>query len=246
MSKKIKDHLKKLQFKMLRTQQGIWYKKERVIIVFEGVDAAGKGGSILKITEAIDPRGVKVHPVGPPTDEEQGKHWLYRFWVNLPAKGMIAIFDRSWYGRVLVERVEKLTSKENWKRAFNEINQFEKLLTDDGVIIIKIFLKISKNEQLKRFEERLCDPYKQWKITKDDIRNREKWDEYIEAVNDMVRETSTSHASWNVIETDDKDEAREEVLKVVTLKLKFAEKWMEEKAHVLQKKELKKILDSLS
>lgn len=245
MSKK-DDELKKLQYKMLRAQQGIWFKKERVMIVFEGFDAAGKGGAIRKVTEPLDPRGVRVHPIGPPSAEDQGKHWFFRFWVRVPEQGMIAIFDRSWYGRVLVERVEKLINKETWKRAYKEINQFEKLMIDDGVTIIKIFLKISKKEQLKRFEERLNDPYKQWKISKDDIRNRENWNHYLEAIDDMVKETSTDICPWKVINTDDKDKARQEVLKTITSKLKFAEKWMEEKAHVGQKKELKLILDGLS
>lgn len=245
MSKK-DNVLQKLQLKMLRSQQGIWFKKERVIIVFEGFDAAGKGGAIRKITEPLDPRGFRVHPIGPPSSEDQGRHWLYRFWVRVPKQGMIAIYDRSWYGRVLVERVEKLINKEVWKRAYTEINQFEKLMLDDGVTMIKIFLKISKKEQLKRFEERLCDPNKQWKITKEDIRNREKWDNYIEAIDDMVKETSTEICPWHVVDTDDKDIAREEVLKIITGKLKFAEKWMEEKAHVLNKKDLKKTLASLS
>lgn len=245
MSKK-DNGLKKLQLRMLRSQQGVWFKKERVIMVFEGFDAAGKGGAIRKITEPLDPRGFRVHPIAAPSEEDQGKHWLFRFWTRLPAKGMIAIFDRSWYGRVLVERVEKLINKETWKRAYTEINQFEKLLIDDGVTIIKVFLKISKKEQLKRFEERLCDPYKQWKITKEDMRNREKWNHYIEAIDEMVKETSTEICPWHMVETDDKDEAREEVLKIITGKLKFAEKWMEERAHVLQKKDLKKILESLS
>lgn len=164
----------------------------------------------------------------------------------MPAKGLIAIFDRSWYGRVLVERVEKIISKETWKRAYTEINQFEKLLIDDGVTIIKIFLKISKAEQLKRFEQRLCDPYKQWKITKDDIRNRENWDKYILAVDDMIKETSSAICPWHVVESDDKDQAREDVLKIITSRLKFAQDWMEEQAHALEKKELKKILDRLS
>jgi polyphosphate kinase 2 (PPK2 family) len=245
MSKK-NNALQKLQLKMLRSQQGIWFKKERVIIVFEGSDAAGKGGAIRKITEPLDPRGFRVHPIGPPSVEDQGRHWLYRFWVRVPKQGMVAIFDRSWYGRVLVERVEKIINKEIWKRAYSEINQFEKLMIDDGVTIVKIFLKISKKEQLKRFEERLCDPYKQWKITKDDIRNRANWDTYLDAIEDMVKETSTDICPWNVVETDDKDQAREEVLKIVTGKLKFADKWMEEKATALQKKDLKKILGSLS
>lgn len=245
MSKK-DSSIKKLQLKMLRSQQGIFFKKERVIIVFEGFDAAGKGGAIRKITEPLDPRGFRVHPIGPPSPEDQGRHWLYRFWVRVPKQGMIAIFDRSWYGRVLVERVEKIINKEVYKRAYTEINQFEKMMIDDGVTMIKIFLKISKKEQLKRFEERLSDPYKQWKISKEDIKNRSKWDQYIEAIGDMVKETSTEICPWHVVETDDKDLAREEVLKIITGKCKFAENWMEEKAHVLRKKDLKKILDSLS
>lgn len=245
MSKK-DNSLKKLQLKMLRSQQGIYFKKERLIIVFEGFDAAGKGGAIRKITEPLDPRGFRVHPIGPPTPEDQGRHWLYRFWVRVPKLGMIAIFDRSWYGRVLVERVEKLITKEVYKRAYTEINQFEKLMIDDGVTMIKIFLKISKKEQLERFEERLSDPYKQWKISREDIKNRRKWDHYIEAVDDMVKETSTEICPWHVVETDDKDLAREEVLKIITGICKFAENWMEENVHVLHKKELKKILDSLS
>jgi polyphosphate kinase 2 (PPK2 family) len=237
--------LKKLQLKMLRIQQGVFHKKDRVIIAFEGVDAAGKGGAIIRMTENMDPRGVRVHPIGPPGAKEQGKHWLYRFWKKLPAKGMIAVFDRTWYGRVLVERVEKLTEKENWQRAYSEINQFEKLLIDDGVIIIKIFLKISKAEQLKRFEERLCDPYKQWKITKDDVRNRSKWDAYAKAVDDMIKETSSKHCEWYVVETDDKDEARERVLKIVTKELKKIEDWMEEHAHTIDNGDLKKVIASL-
>jgi AMP-polyphosphate phosphotransferase len=247
MAKDKNNKLKKLQLKMLRSQQGIWHKKERLMVVFEGFDAAGKGGSIRRVTENLDPRGVRVHPIGPPSAEDQGKHWLYRFWVNVPAKGMIAIFDRSWYGRVLVERVEKLTSKENWTRAYTEINQFEKLMIDDGVTIIKIFLKISKKEQLKRFEERLGNPYKQWKITKDDIRNRKRWDDYDQAVKEMIEKTSPEICPWHLVETDDKDIAREEVLKIITKELKFAEKWMEEKAHevLVHKKELMKSLKAL-
>lgn len=223
-----KDHLKELQLKMLRIQQGVWHRKERVIIVFEGMDAAGKGGAIRRLTEMLDPRGVRVHPIGPPTPEEQGKHWLYRFWRDLPDLGVIAIFDRSWYGRVLVERVDKLTPETHWKRAFDELNQFEKMLTSDGITLIKIFLDISKGEQLKRFEARLADPYKQWKITKADIDAREKWSGYQKAIKDMLKKCD--EVPWHVIDADDKDEARIEVLKVVTRELKSYQDWMEKKA----------------
>lgn len=243
----MKDHsLKKLQLKMLRIQQGIFHKKERLILAFEGFDAAGKGGVIRRITEPLDPRGFRVHPIGAPSDAEQGRHYLYRFWRKIPRKGMIAIFDRTWYGRVLVERVEKLIPKDRWKMAYSEINHFEKLLSDDGVVILKFFLKISKDEQLKRFEERLKDPYKQWKITKDDIRNRSNWDKYIEAVDDMVLQTNTDHCPWHVIETDDKDEAREMILKIITQHCSNYGKWMDEHSAPLNTKELKKVLDSLT
>lgn len=240
------DLLKKLQLKMLRIQQGVYHNKQRVIIAFEGTDAAGKGGAIRRLTLDLDPRGFKVHPIGAPSAKAQGKHYLYRFWKKLPAPGTIAVFDRTWYGRVLVERVEGFTPKERWKMAYEEINQFEKLLADDGVIIIKVFLKISRKEQLKRFEARLKDPYKQWKITKDDIRNREKWNEYEKAYAEMIEKTNTKYAPWCVIETDDKDVAREKVLKLVTERCRHIEKWMEEKAsQVLETKQIKEALESL-
>ncbi|HXH73465.1 MAG TPA: hypothetical protein VNJ08_00770 [Bacteriovoracaceae bacterium] len=228
MNDESKQAIKDLQLKMLRIQQGIWHKKERVIIVFEGMDAAGKGGAIKKVTENLDPRGVMVHPIGPPTAEEKGKHWLYRFWRDLPSPGVMAIFDRSWYGRVLVERVDELTEKKNWKRGYDEINEFEQMLKADGIHIIKIFLKISKKEQLKRFVGRLSDPYKQWKVTEADLLAREKWDVYGKAIKDMHAKTDV--IPWHIIETDDKTEAREEVLKVITAELKENGKWMEHKA----------------
>lgn len=242
----MKNDIKALQLKILRIQQGIFHKKERLILVFEGFDAAGKGGAIRKITEPLDPRGYRVHPIGPPGEKEQGRHYLYRFWKRIPRKSMIAIFDRSWYGRVLVERVEKLTPKERWKMAYSEINQFEKVLTDDGVIIIKFFLKITKGEQLKRFEARLKDPYKRWKITKEDIKNRSKWDKYVEAAEDMILETSTEHCPWHVIATDNKDEAREQVLRIITNKCSGIGKWMVDEAYILNTKELKKSLEAFS
>lgn len=245
MSKKEKDDLKKLQLKMLRIQQGVWHSKERVIIALEGVDAAGKGGAIRRLTENLDPRGYEVYPIGAPDPVEQGKHYLYRFWTKIPAKGLISIFDRTWYGRVLVERVEKLIQKTEWDRAYDEINQFEKLLIDDGVKIIKIYLKISKKEQLRRFEDRINDPYKQWKITEEDIRNRAKWDEYVKATRDMFKYTNTKHSPWHVVETDDKDLAREEVLKIVTRELKGVRSWMENKAQEHDTSRLKLSLEKL-
>lgn len=240
-----KDTIDELQFKMLRVQQGTWHSKARVIIVFEGVDAAGKGGAIRKVTEKLDPRGVRVHPVGPPTHEEQSKHYLFRFWQRLPAPGTIAIFDRSWYGRVLVERVEKLIPKERWKEAYAEINQFEKQLRDDGVYLIKFFLRITKDEQLKRFEARLGDPYKQWKITAEDIRAREKWNDYQKAFTEMFEQTSPKHCSWHVIDADDKDQAREKVLSIITRELKESERWIKNQAEAMGKRKLVEALKGL-
>ena len=242
---KDKSLLKKLQLRMLRVQQGTFHNKQRVVIAIEGVDAAGKGGVIRRITHNLDPRSFHVYPIGKPSDEEQGIHYLYRFWSKLPTKGIIAIFDRTWYGRVLVERVEKLIPKEVWTRAYDEINQFEKLLTDDGVKVIKVFLRISKEEQLKRFQDRLQDPYKQWKLSKEDLRNRSKWDKYSEAYEEMIEKTDTEYAPWHVVDTDDKHEAREEVLKIIVDTCSDIESWMEERASILDKKELKKALAAL-
>jgi polyphosphate kinase 2 (PPK2 family) len=227
---KFKDEIEELQLKMLRIQQGVWHKKERAVIVFEGFDAAGKGGAIRKLTEVLDPRGFKVHPIGPPTPEEQGKHWLYRFWTLLPAPGTIAIFDRSWYGRVLVERVDKLTPEARWKQAYNEINQFESMLKSDGIEVVKIFLGISKSEQLKRFKDRMQDPYKQWKLTPDDLRARKKWNQYVGAVEDIFKHTGKQVCPWHLIHADNKHFTRLEVLKAVTTRLKPAGVWMEKNA----------------
>lgn len=245
MSNETKEIIKKLQLEILRIQQGVYHKGERIIIAIEGVDASGKGGVIRKITENLDPRGFQVHPIGAPTSIDQGKHYLYRFWKNLPAKGMIALFDRSWYGRVLVERIEKLTPKPSWERAYTEINQFEKILTDDGVKIIKICLKISKKEQLKRFEERLRDPYKQWKITDEDIRNRSKWIQYMNAYGDVFKKTSTKTCPWHVVDTDDKDEARIQVLKIITEEGKDIKRWIEKNTKKMSLRELEKSLSNL-
>ncbi|HRZ87486.1 MAG TPA: hypothetical protein P5287_06695, partial [bacterium] len=159
------------------------YKKQRpVLILFEGWDAAGKGGAIKRLTEAIDPRGYVVWPIAAPAGEDKEHHYLYRFWRRLPERGQVAIFDRTWYGRVLVERVEKFTPKQRWSAAYAEINQFERQLVDFGAIIVKFWLHLSKEEQLKRFNERKEDAYKKWKLTEEDWRNREKWDSYLAAV----------------------------------------------------------------
>ncbi|MCX6125788.1 MAG: polyphosphate kinase, partial [Proteobacteria bacterium] len=244
-SEKQEQNLKSLQLKMLRIQQGVWHKKARAIIVFEGFDAAGKGGTIRRLVEDLDPRGFRVIPTGPPEGDDQQKHYLYRFWKNIPAPGTIAIFDRSWYGRVLVERVNKLVPKERWNAAFDEINQFEKLLADDGVEIIKIFLAISKAEQLTRFEQRLSDPYKNWKLTTADVEARKSWHNYVKAVDEIFEKTDSAFAPWNLIHADHKSYARDRSLRVVTKKMAKFGDWMEGKAAALERRTLKSALKEL-
>jgi PPK2 family polyphosphate:nucleotide phosphotransferase len=207
-------HLEKLQERMLRLQQAVWHQKKRGILVLEGWDASGKGGAIRRLTEALDPRGVHVHSIAAPTADEQGRHYLFRFWNKLPPPGHIAIFDRSWYGRVLVERIEGFCDKAAWKRAYDEINEFEHTLMDDGVLFGKIFLHISKDEQLRRFVERLQNPTKNWKFGEEDLRNRERWPEYVEAIEDMFDRTSTEAAPWHVVGGNRKWHARVRVLEI--------------------------------
>lgn len=209
------DRLEKFQLRLLRLQQKMHQRQRRAIVVFEGWDAAGKGGAIRRLTEHLDPRGFKVYPIAAPRADEQARHYLWRFWQRLPGPSEIAIFDRSWYGRVLVERIEKYASKDEWRRAYDEINQFEKQLSDDGCPVIKIFLHITKKEQLRRFEEREKNPYKNWKIGPDDWRNRRKWNEYEKAVDEMFERTDTGTAPWLLIPANRKWFARTEVLKRV-------------------------------
>ena len=207
-----KKQLADLQKQLTHVQQAYFHQKRRAVIVFEGWDAAGKGGAIRRITRKLDPRGFQVHPIGAPEPTEQGKHYLYRFWSRLPAPGCLSLFDRSWYGRVLVERVEKLATPQQWQRAYQEINEFERQLFDDGVKIVKFFLHISEAEQLKRFEARLHNPYKRWKLTEEDLRNRQQRPAYLRAVNEMFRHTDTQHAPWHIIHGDSKHFARVEII----------------------------------
>jgi polyphosphate kinase 2 (PPK2 family) len=190
----------------------VYLQKRPVIIVFEGWDAAGKGGAIKRITEKLDPRGYVVYPISSPLGEDRTRHYLYRFWRRLPERGQIAIFDRSWYGRVLVERVEGFASEAEWKRAYKEINSFERQLADFGVILVKFWIHISREEQLRRFDERKAIGYKAWKLTEEDWRNREKWAAYEEAVEQMLVKTSTATAPWTLVEGNDKYWARTKVL----------------------------------
>jgi polyphosphate kinase 2 (PPK2 family) len=233
---------KKLQLHMLRIQQGVFHKKDRVVIMFEGFDAAGKGGAIRALTEALDPRSVKVIAIGEPTHDEKGKPWLYRFWRDVPEPGQIVIFDRSWYGRVLVEKVDKLTSAQKLKTAYVEINQFEAQLQSDGIILIKFFLGITKDEQLKRFHERLQDPYKQWKIGMPDINARKNWNKYVDAVDEIMEKCNPKSSRWHLIAANSKKFTRKEVLRYTTNELKGSENWIEKAASQRKSDKLAKLL----
>lgn len=210
-----KEELHRLQEYLRELHNRLYRKQMPVIIAYEGWDAAGKGGNIKRITEALDPRGFEVHPIASPEPHEKARHYLWRFWTRLPKTGHIAIFDRSWYGRVMVERLEGFCSENDWKRAYNEINEFEKELADWGAVIIKFWVQIDKDTQLQRFQLRQNTPEKQWKITDEDWRNREKWDAYEVAVNEMIQKTSTTYAPWHILESVDKKYARIKALKII-------------------------------
>ncbi len=199
------------------------YKKKRsTVLVFEGVDAGGKGGAIHRITTAVDARLYRTIPVAAPTDEEKAQHYLWRFWRHIPRAGRMTIYDRSWYGRVLVERVEGFATEAEWRRAYSEINQFEEQLIESGALLFKFWLQISEEEQLRRFQAREETPYKRYKITEEDWRNREKWPLYKLAVNEMVVRTSTESAPWTLVEGDDKLFARIKILRTLTEGLRDA------------------------
>ena len=214
-----KKQLKKYQLELLNSQLLLRERKTSVIIVMEGPDAAGKGGAIKRITERLDPRLVRVYSIVKPTPEEYQHHYMWRFWTKLPPHGHIAIFDRSWYGRVLVERIEQFCIEDEWQRAYREINEFERQLADDKAIVIKMYLHITKDEQLDRFKRREADPYKHWKISDEDWRNRKHWDEHNAAAEDAFEKTSTRDAPWIVIPANFKWYARVKVVKSVAERL---------------------------
>jgi polyphosphate kinase 2 (PPK2 family) len=197
-------------------------RKVSSLLVFEGPDAAGKGGAIRRINEALDARNYQVHGISAPTDEEVAQHYLWRFWRRLSGAGSITIFDRSWYGRVLVERIEGFASEDEWRRSYAEINDFEEQLIEHGIVLVKYWIHITPDEQLARFKRREKTPYKRWKITDEDWRNRDKWDEYEQAVNDMVQFTSTSVAPWTLVEGNDKPFARLKVVETYRSRLAAA------------------------
>jgi len=190
-------------------------RKRGVLALFEGHDAAGKGSAIRRVTGALDPRLYRTIQIAAPSEDELAQPWLWRFWRNVPARGQFTIFDRSWYGRVLVERVEGFCSPDEWLRAYTEINEFEEQLVDAGVVVVKFWLSIDKQTQLERFKEREDTPHKRFKITEEDWRNREKWDDYSNAVADMVDRTSTEIAPWTLVEANDKRFARVKVLRTL-------------------------------
>ena len=211
--------LKKLQQRLGELHNVIYRKRIPVVIGYEGWDAAGKGGAIKRLSAALDPRGYEAVPVAAPDAREKVHHYLWRFWINLPKDGHITIFDRTWYGRVMVERLEGFTPPERCAMAYREINEFEKELSDCGVVVMKFWVQIDKDEQLRRFNDRMNTPEKRWKITDEDWRNREKWDLYESAVDEMIQKTSTEFAPWVIVEGNDKKYARLKVLETVIERL---------------------------
>jgi polyphosphate kinase 2 (PPK2 family) len=207
--------LKRLQKRLFQVEHELYLARVPAVIAFEGWDAAGKGGNIRRLTRGLDPRGYEVVPIAAPGSEEKARHYLWRFWRNVPKAGHITIFDRTWYGRVLVERVEGFCTAAEWQRAYDEINEFERQLTDFGTVLVKFWLQIDAEEQLARFRQRQETPYKQWKITEEDWRNRQKRPQYEPAVDEMLRRTSTLWAPWTILEANCKLYARIKMLRTV-------------------------------
>jgi polyphosphate:AMP phosphotransferase len=220
--KEYHQQLKEYQARLNLLSRKALKKKVSTILVLEGPDAAGKGGAVRRVTAALDARNYQVIPIAAPTDEETARHYLWRFWRHLSRAGRVTLFDRSWYGRVLVERVENLASEEEWKRAYAEINDFEEQLIEHGIVLVKFWLHITSDEQLARFKAREETPHKRWKLTDEDWRNREKWVDYERAVNDMVQHTSTLHAPWTLVEGNDKRFARVKVIRTLCEQLESA------------------------
>jgi len=206
------SRLRETQLAILSLQQKIHRRGLKMIVLFEGPDAAGKGGVIKRLTQYLDPRGVRVHGISKPNQIEAGQHYLERFFCRLPKPGTITLFDRSWYGRVLVERVEKFCAPKEWRRAYDEIGSFEKLLKNNGILVLKYLLDLTHEEQARRFRERERDPLKSWKLTPEDWRNRDKWMAYHSAFKEMLKRTSPPDCPWKVVAADSKWNARVEIL----------------------------------
>jgi polyphosphate kinase 2 (PPK2 family) len=212
---KYKKLLEKYQVRLNLLAREAKERRRSAILLFEGWDAAGKGGIIRRATAAMDARDYQVIPIAAPTDEERAHHYLWRFWRHIPRAGRVTIFDRTWYGRVLVERVEGFATEAEWRRAYSEIVDFEQQLHEHGILLLKFWAHIDMDEQLRRFEERQSTPHKHYKITDEDLRNREKWHDYELAANEMLDRTWTEFAPWHLIEANDKKFARIKVLKII-------------------------------
>ena len=211
--------LRSLQGKLQLIQQAYLGTSRRAVLVLEGWDTAGKGGIVRRLGWALDPRSFKVHPIAAPDEHERAEQYLQRFWRRLPENGQIVAFDRSWYGRVLVERVEGLATDKEWRRAYREINEFERMLGDSGIRIVKLFLHITPGEQVRRFRHRLIDPMKRWKLSYEDFRNRARWSDYELAIEDMMEETATKHAPWHLIPANNKPYSRVAALRILAGRL---------------------------
>jgi AMP-polyphosphate phosphotransferase len=207
--------LASLQGTLQLIQQAYLGTSERALVVLEGWDTAGKGGLVRRLGWALDPRSFKVHPIAAPNQHERTQHYLERFWCRLPENGQIVLFDRSWYGRVLVERVEGFATRREWRRAYREINEFERMLVDSGIRLVKLFLHITPDEQVRRFRDRLIDPLKRWKLSYEDFRNRARWSDYETAIEDMMAQTATKAAPWYLIPADNKAYGRIAALRIL-------------------------------
>lgn len=217
-----KNELRGLRRKLVQLQHQAQVASLSTVLVFEGPDAAGKGGAIRRFVKGLEAHQYQVIPIAAPTDEEMAHHYLWRFWRRLPRRGRVTIFDRSWYGRVLVERVEGFADRATWQRAYQEINEFESQLVQHGMVVCKFWIQIGEEEQLRRFNERTQIPYKQWKITEEDWRNREQWDAYTQSAEDMIHLTHQAAAPWSLIAGNDKWHARVEIMKTVCEQLERA------------------------
>jgi polyphosphate kinase 2 (PPK2 family) len=218
--KTISSYYPQQQAALGQLQQKIYDHQVPVLILFEGWDAAGKGGAIKRLTDILDPRSYEVHPFAAPSDEEKAHHYLWRFWRRLPPAGKIGIFDRSWYGRVMVERIEGFATEPQWRRAYREINEFEEQLTTAGYVLVKFWLHIDQEIQLQRFNERQNNLFKEYKLTEEDWRNRERWSFYEVAVNQMIQRTHTPTAPWTIVAGNDKQYARVKVIETVVEAIK--------------------------
>jgi polyphosphate kinase 2 (PPK2 family) len=208
-----------LQETLQRVQQAYLGTQQRAVIVLEGWDTAGKGGVVRRLGWALDPRSFKVHSIAAPEEREKSLHYLQRFWERLPRHGQIVAFDRSWYGRVLVERVEGFAAPSEWRRAYEEINEFERMLLADGARLVKLFLHITPDEQMHRFRNRLTNPLKRWKLSYEDFRNRGRWKDYERAIEDMIEKTSTRRAPWHLVPANDKPYGRLAALRIIADRL---------------------------